>query len=55
LIEVFVRSREASHYVEFSVENVFTMTSVVNSIIYDQLDHDLFSFFTMERKVLSIA
>lgn len=49
LIEVFVCAGVSSHDVELSIENVFAVTSVVNTIIYNQLDHDLFGIFAMER------
>merc|ERR1719329_1904347 len=48
LIEIFVRSSKAAHHVELSVENVFPMASIMNSIIYDQLNHHFFCFLAME-------
>jgi len=46
---------EAPHNVEFGVENIFTMSSILNSIINDQLNHNFLSLITMEREVFSIA
>lgn len=55
LVEIFMQVREATHNVEFSIENILSMTSILNTIIYNQLNHDLSGFFAVEREILSVA
>ena len=48
LIEVLVRARVSSHDIELGIKDVLAVTSVVHSVIDNQLDHDLFCIFAVE-------
>ena len=45
----------APHDVELGIENVLSVSSVLNAVIDDKLDHDLLGLFAVERQVLTIA
>ena len=55
LVEVLVLSGIAAHNIKFWVENIFSMSTVCHTVINDELDHDLFGFFTVETQILAIA
>lgn len=55
LVEIFMWVSVAAHHVELSVEDVFSVASILHSIIDNQLDHDFFGLLTVEGQVFSIA
>ena len=48
LIEVFVGISEASHNVEFSVEDILSVASVLYTVVNNQLNHNFLGLVTME-------
>ena len=48
LVEVFMGVGVAPHHVELGIEDVFSMTPVLNAVVNNQLDHDFLGFFAME-------
>ena len=54
-IEIFVITSVASHHVEFRIENIFSMTSVWNTVINDKLYQDFLGIIAVETQILSVA
>jgi hypothetical protein len=44
-----------SHYIKLRVENILAVSSVGNTIVNNQLNHDLLCVITVEGKVFSVA
>lgn len=55
LVEVFVGIGEAAHHVELGVENILSVTSVLNTIVNNQLDHHFLGLIAVERQIFTIA
>lgn len=55
LVKIFVLASVGSHNIELRVENILSMTSVGNTVVNNQLNHDLLCVITVERKVFSVA
>ena len=45
----------AAHHVELSVENVLSVAPVLNTVIYDQLNHNFLGLIAMERQIFTIT
>ena len=48
LVEIFMWVGIASHHVELGIENVFSMSPVLHSVVNNQLDHDFLGLLAME-------
>lgn len=55
LVEIFVLARVRSHNIKLRVENILAVSSVGNTIVNNQLNHDLLCVITVEGKVFSVA
>ena len=48
-------ARVAAHHVEFGIENVLSMSSVLHAVVYDQLYHHLLGLLAVEAEVFTVA
>ena len=54
-VEILVITCVASHNVKLGIENIFSMTSVWNSIVNNKLYQDFFGIVTMETQIFTVA
>ena len=54
-VEILVITCVASHNVKLGIENIFSMTSVWNTIINNKLYQDFLGIVTMETQILTVA
>lgn len=55
LVEILVLAGVRAHHIKLGVENILAMTSVGNTVVNNQLNHDLLCVITVEREVFSVA
>ena len=54
-VEVLVLSSGAAHDTELSIENILSVSSVLNSIVNNELKHDLLGHLAVERQIFTVA